>query len=131
MTQSQGNQRQAAIAFILVTIFIDILGIGIVVPVLPQLVKELLSDGSQTVIAATEGASNAAEVVADSAASSEPSSDDAEFSRAGRYVGMIGASYALMQFLFAPVLGALSDRFGRRPIILISLFGLGIDFLIQ
>ncbi len=53
------------------------------------------------------------------------------FSRAGRYVGVIGASYALMQFLFAPVLGALSDRFGRRPIILISLFGLGIDFLIQ
>lgn len=84
--------------FILVTLFIDILGIGIVIPVLPELVKELV--GSETQIA-------------------------------GIYVGVIGASYSLMQFLFAPIMGALSDRFGRRPIILASLFGLGIDFLIQ
>ncbi len=55
----------------------------------------------------------------------------ATFSQAGQYVGVIAASYALMQFLFAPVLGALSDRFGRRPVLLISLFGLGVDFLIQ
>ena len=90
--------RRAAMAFILITLFIDVLGIGVIVPVLPELVKELVGGGVAT---------------------------------AGRYVGVIAASYALMQFFFAPLLGALSDRFGRRPIILVSLFGLGIDYLIQ
>ncbi len=92
------KERKAAIAFILLTLFIDILGIGIVIPVLPELIQELIQ-GDQT--------------------------------QASFYVGVIGAMYALMQFLFAPILGALSDRFGRRPILLASLFGLGIDFLIQ
>ncbi|WP_372721733.1 TCR/Tet family MFS transporter [Novipirellula sp.] len=92
------QKRKAAIAFILLTLFIDILGIGIVIPVLPELIQELIG---------------------------------AEESGASFYVGVIGAMYALMQFLFAPILGALSDRFGRRPILLVSLFGLGIDFLIQ
>ncbi|MEM7476084.1 MAG: TCR/Tet family MFS transporter [Planctomycetota bacterium] len=91
-------KRQAGIAFILITIFIDILGIGIVIPVLPTLVQELL------------GASE---------------------SIAALYYGIIAASYSLMQFLFAPIVGALSDRFGRRKVILASLFGLGVDFLIQ
>jgi len=113
MTQQSGNRRQAAIAFILVTLFIDILGIGIIVPVLPELVKEFV--GVEEV----------------DAAASEGTAEQQTFSRAGQFVGVIGASYALMQFLFAPIMGALSDRFGRRPIILISLFGLGIDFLIQ
>ncbi len=90
--------RKAAIAFILLTLFIDILGIGIIIPVLPELVQELIG-GKE--------------------------------SEASLYVGIIAAMYALMQFLFAPIVGALSDRFGRRPIILASLFGLGIDFLIQ
>lgn len=94
----------AAISFILLTLFIDILGIGIVIPVLPELVKDFVGE----FVSAEE---------IDSVA--------------GWYVGLIGASYALMQFFFAPILGALSDRFGRRPIILGSLFGLGIDFLIQ
>ncbi len=85
-------------AFILLTLFLDILGIGIVIPVLPELIKEFV------------GGSTA---------------------RAGRYVGTIGATYSLMQFLFSPLLGALSDRFGRRPVLLASLLGLGIDFLIQ
>ncbi len=84
--------------FVLVTLFIDILGIGIIIPVLPELVKEFVGGSS---------------------------------SLAGRYYGVIGASYALMQFLFAPILGALSDRFGRRPIILVALFGLGVDYVIQ
>ncbi len=92
------QKRKAAIAFILLTLFIDILGIGIVIPVLPELIQELIG---------------------------------ADESGASFYVGVIGAMYALMQFLFAPILGALSDRFGRRPILLVSLFGLGIDFLIQ
>ena len=84
--------------FVLITLFIDILGIGIIIPVLPELVKQFVG-GSTTL--------------------------------AGRYVGVIGATYALMQFLCAPIMGALSDRFGRRPILLASLFGLGVDFLVQ
>lgn len=95
---SEGDRRQAAIPFILFTLFIDILGIGIIIPVLPELIKEFVGG--------------------DTAA-------------AGRYVGVIAAAYSAMQFLFAPVIGALSDRFGRRPVILASLFGLGVDFLVQ
>lgn len=94
----QSTKRRAAMAFILVTLVIDILGVGIIIPVLPELFKELLG-GDQAL--------------------------------AARDYGIIASVYALMQFIFAPVLGALSDRFGRRPIILISLFGLGIDYLFQ
>ena len=85
-------------AFILVTLFIDILGIGIIVPILPGLIKELVGGDA---------------------------------ARAAVYYGVIISTYATMQFLFAPVLGALSDRYGRRPVILVSLFGLGTDYLIQ
>ena len=88
----------AAISFILLTLFIDILGIGIVIPVLPELVQDLIG-GTK--------------------------------SQASGFVGILSALYAVMQFIFAPFVGALSDRFGRRPIILASLFGLGVDFLIQ
>ncbi len=95
---SPRDQRPAAMAFILVTLFVDILGIGIIIPVLPELIKQFA--GGSTAIA-------------------------------GWYVGIIAAAYALMQFMFAPVLGALSDRFGRRPVLLAALFGLGVDFLIQ
>ena len=91
-------QRSAAMAFILVTLFIDVLGLGIVIPVLPALIKQFV--GGDTDVASW-------------------------------YVGVIGSCYALMQFLCAPVMGALSDRFGRRPVLLASLFGLGVDFLIQ
>ncbi|QDV67008.1 Tetracycline resistance protein, class C [Rosistilla carotiformis] len=93
-----GQRRQAAISFILITLFIDILGIGIIIPVLPELVKSFV----------------------------QGSTADASW-----YVGVIGSVYALMQFIFAPVVGALSDRFGRRPVILCSLFGLGVDFIVQ
>lgn len=95
---SKGDKRPAGMAFILITLFIDILGIGIIIPVLPGLIKEFV--GGSTSLAAW-------------------------------YVGIIGGLYSLMQFVFAPVLGALSDRFGRRPILLGSLFGFGIDFIIQ
>lgn len=127
MTQDNGNRRQAGIAFILITLFIDILGIGVVVPVLPDLVVQLLDPTSE----ATTGTGQVAVELTNGQPASAAEGELEIYSRAGRYVGVIGASYALMQFLFAPVLGALSDRFGRRPIILISLFGLGVDFLIQ
>ncbi|MCA9200566.1 MAG: MFS transporter, partial [Planctomycetales bacterium] len=96
--QKTVEKKKAALAFILVTLFIDILGIGIIIPVLPELIEHFV--GGNT-------------------------------SLAGWYVGVIGASYALMQFLCAPIMGALSDRFGRRPVLLAALFGLGVDFLIQ
>jgi DHA1 family tetracycline resistance protein-like MFS transporter len=124
MTQSPGKERKAAIAFILVTLFIDILGIGIIVPVLPELVKELVEVDSPGLIA--EGAAGSR-----TEGATENLSAAENFARAGKYVGVISATYALMQFLFAPIMGALSDRFGRRPVILVSLFGLGIDFIIQ
>ena len=95
-TPPQG--RQPGMLFIWVTLFIDILGIGIVIPVLPKLVEEL---------------------------------SGTDVSGASMYYGLIVASYATMQFFFAPILGGLSDRFGRRPILLVALFGLGVDFLIQ
>lgn len=124
MTQEQSSRRtpkatndpegKAAISFILLTLFIDILGIGIVIPVLPELVKSFLESDQQLV----------------SGKSPEELKSIID-STAGWYVGLIGASYALMQFLFAPVLGALSDRFGRRPVILGSLFGLGVDYLVM
>ena len=138
MTQSPGKQRKAAIAFILVTLFIDILGIGIIVPVLPELVKELVDTDPTGLVAESGLAETVLDDGVSSAENGKPATtvaDDLDakqsFSRASRYVGVIAATYALMQFLFAPILGALSDRFGRRPVILVSLFGLGIDFLIQ
>ncbi|GAB5404226.1 MAG: TCR/Tet family MFS transporter [Aureliella sp.] len=97
-SEKKTRQRQAALPFILLTLFIDILGIGIIIPVLPGLVAEFAGD---------------------------------QATLAGWYYGILAASYSAMQFIFAPIVGALSDRFGRRPIILASLFGLGIDFLIQ
>lgn len=93
-----GEKRRASILFILVTLVLDILGIGIVIPILPQIVDRL--------------------VVGDAG-------------EAAFYYGLIAASYAFAQFLFAPVVGALSDRFGRRPIILISLFGAGASYLVM
>jgi MFS transporter, DHA1 family, tetracycline resistance protein len=127
MTQPPGKERKAAIAFILVTLFIDILGIGIIVPVLPELVKELVEVDSSGLL--PEAVLDA--VTSSAQESSEELSVSEDFARAGQYVGVISATYALMQFLFAPIMGALSDRFGRRPVILVSLFGLGVDFLIQ
>ena len=84
--------------FILITVFIDMLGIGIIIPILPELIREFVGGSSAL---------------------------------AGRWYGVLAATYAVTQFLFAPLLGALSDRVGRRPVILISLFGLGVDYLIM
>lgn len=113
MEEGNGGSR-AAISFILLTLFIDILGIGIIIPVLPELVKDFITNDPGFTAGKTPEQIRA---LVDSTA--------------GWYIGWIGASYAAMQFLFAPILGALSDRFGRRPIILGSLFALGVDFLVM
>ncbi|MCX6187054.1 MAG: TCR/Tet family MFS transporter [Bacteroidetes bacterium] len=82
--------------FIFITILIDVIGLGIIIPVIPKLIRELSGEG---------------------------------LSEASRYGGWLMFSYAIMQFLFSPILGGLSDKFGRRPVLLISLFGLGIDYI--
>jgi DHA1 family tetracycline resistance protein-like MFS transporter len=88
--------RPAGVPFILVTVFLDMLGIGVVIPVLPALI-------------ATFTANRDAQTY---------------------WYGAMLASYGLMQFVSAPLLGALSDRLGRRPVLLISIFGLGFTFLL-
>ena len=90
--------RRAALVFIFVTVLIDIIAFGVVIPVLPQLIKQM-SGGS--------------------------------FVDAAHWIFYISTSFALVQFVFTPVQGALSDRFGRRPVILLSNLGLGLDFLIM
>jgi MFS transporter, DHA1 family, tetracycline resistance protein len=91
------RNRRASVVFVLITLFIDILGMGLVIPILPRLVQSLLG-----------GAIGEASFV----------------------YGLLLALYAVMQFLCAPLLGALSDRFGRRPIILLALAGLGVDYVL-
>ena len=90
--------QRAAVLFILITVLLDMLSFGIVIPVLPKLVEEFL--GGNT-------------------------------SQAAVIYGLMGTAWALMQFVCSPVQGALSDRFGRRPIVLLSNLGLGIDYIVM
>ncbi len=87
--------RRAALAFILVTIMLDMLAMSLVIPVLPRLVLGFLHNDTAT---------------------------------ASRVIGIFGTAWAFMQFIFSPILGALSDRYGRRPVVLISNVGLGLDY---
>lgn len=89
--------KKAAIGFIFVTLLIDVIGFGLIIPVIPKLIEDLTGDPS--------------------------------VSNAATYGGWLTFAYAIMQFLFAPVLGSLSDQYGRRPVLLFSLFGFGIDYL--
>ncbi len=100
MTPAEPNTapRRAAIAFIFVTVLLDMLAIGLVIPVLPRLIVEFLGGDTP---------------------------------RAAEIFGLFGTAWAFMQFIFSPVLGALSDRFGRRPVILLSNLGLGLDYVIM
>jgi MFS transporter, DHA1 family, tetracycline resistance protein len=91
------NKKQAAVGFIFITILIDVIGFGIIIPVMPQLIRSL-----------TGG------TIGDAA----------------QYGGWLLFAYAIMQFLFSPLVGRLSDQYGRRPVLLISLFGFGLDYLL-
>lgn len=93
----QKKHSKAALIFIFITVLLDVIGLGIIIPVIPALIMELSGEG---------------------------------LSSAALYGGALTFVYAFTQFIFAPVIGALSDRFGRRPVILISLFGFGIDYLL-
>jgi DHA1 family tetracycline resistance protein-like MFS transporter len=90
--------RRAAVLFILVTVLLDMLSFGIVIPVLPKLVEDFL-----------EGRTPQAAVL----------------------YGLMGTAWALMQFACSPIQGALSDRFGRRPVVLLSNLGLGLDYILM
>jgi DHA1 family tetracycline resistance protein-like MFS transporter len=98
MTQAIQPPRKAALAFIFVTVLIDMLAFGMIIPVLPMLVQNFV--GGDAV-------------------------------RGAQFYGLFGTAWALMQFIFSPVQGSLSDRFGRRTVILISCTGLGLDFILM
>ncbi|WP_026763349.1 TCR/Tet family MFS transporter [Sediminibacterium salmoneum] len=91
------SNKKAAVGFIFITILIDVIGIGLIIPVVPKLIEELLHNVKTSEVA--------------------------------EYGGWLTFSYAIMQFLVSPVLGNLSDQYGRRPVLLFSLFGFGLDYL--
>lgn len=92
------KKGNASISFIFLTILIDVIGLGIIIPVLPTLIESLNGDG---------------------------------LSEASKIGGWLIFSFAIMQFFFAPVLGVISDRVGRKPVLLVALLGLGLDYLLH
>jgi DHA1 family tetracycline resistance protein-like MFS transporter len=94
--QPVGGPRKAAVLFIFATALMDIISLGIMIPVLPNLVKQFA--GGDTALAA-------------------------------QYTMAFALTWGLMQFFFGPIIGMLSDRFGRRPVLLMSIFGLGVDYV--
>src|SRR5690348_16712177 len=94
---SVAARRPAALGFMFVTVLLDLLAFGIIIPVFPRIVQEFLAGDT---------------------------------ARAALMVGVFSTAWAAMQFIFSPLLGALSDAFGRRPVILFSLIGLGLDYMV-
>src|SRR3989440_2039866 len=92
------KSRPAAVIFILVTVTLDILAMGLIIPVLPKLILDFLGG---------------------------------EMTDAAKWSARFAVVFALMQFVFSPIVGVLSDRFGRRPIILLSNLGLGLDYIVM
>lgn len=93
-----GGRRKAALGFIFATALMDVLSIGIIIPVLPHLIEQFVNGDTAT---------------------------------AAKWVGVFGAVWALMQFIFSPIMGSLSDRFGRRSVLLISSIGLAADYVVM
>lgn len=91
------QKRSAALVFIFITVLVDVIGLGIIIPVMPALIMELTGGG---------------------------------LSEASIYAGWITFVYAAAQFTFAPIIGGLSDKFGRRPVLLFSLLGFGLDYIL-
>lgn len=89
--------KKPAIGFIFITLLIDITGWGLIIPVLPKLIEQLIQG---------------------------------DISTAAKWAGWLGFAYAFTQFIFSPIIGSLSDQFGRRPVLLFSLFGFGIDYIL-
>ncbi|MFL5773480.1 MAG: TCR/Tet family MFS transporter [Flavisolibacter sp.] len=90
------HSRKAAMSFIFITLLIDVTGLGIIIPVFPELIQKLTGEN---------------------------------ISIASRWSGWLTGVYAVMQFFCAPIIGNMSDKYGRRPVLLISLLGFSIDYL--
>ena len=90
------TDRKAAVGFIFITLLIDVMGWGLIIPVMPELISQL---------------------------------KHISVNEASPYGALLLSVYAFIQFLFAPVIGNLSDKYGRRPVLLASLLGFGIDYL--
>lgn len=90
------NPRKAAVGFIFITLLIDVMGWGLIIPVMPKLISEL---------------------------------KHIPVNEASSYGALLLSVYAITQFIFAPVIGNLSDRYGRRPVLLSSMLGFGIDYI--
>ncbi|WP_296705358.1 TCR/Tet family MFS transporter [Algoriphagus sp.] len=90
------SNSKRSLLFIFITILVDVIGLGVIIPVVPSLIEELTGEG---------------------------------LSKASQYGGWLLFSFAAMQFIFSPIMGGLSDRYGRRPVLLLSLLGLGIDYV--
>ena len=108
-----------AFFFIIVTVFIDMMAFAVIMPSMPYLMAELLN-GEAALVAARELAADGNKLPL-----------EAMLSEAAPWGGYITMVYAVMNFLSAPILGGLSDRFGRRPVLLMSIGTLAIDFLIM
>ena len=94
----QTSNKKAALSFIFVTLLIDCMGWGLIIPVSQELVSQLKG---------------------------------IPFNEASPYGSYLLAAYASMQFIFSPIIGNLSDRYGRRPVLLFALLGFGFDYIIQ